>query len=152
VLKPNENAKVILTSTKIPIPTHTAIPPKLYRAQSNSPVYLPNFAHQDLACKWMGVAGQVFDRSGNPAKNIVVVANGKLNGKNLNAVGLTGSSNLYGPGGYEIVLGNSSLTAIGTLTLTVYGLNGVALSDPVPFNTIGNCQKNLILINFIPVR
>ena len=100
----------------------------------------------------MGVAGQVFDLSGNPAKNIVIIVDGKLNGANVNAIGLTGMTNLYGPGGYEVVLSDKPVASSGTLTLTVFGLDGIAVSAPVSFNTNADCQKNLTLINFSQVK
>jgi len=140
------------SATPIPSPTATAVALKPYQIQANSPVYLSNFAHQTQACKWAGVAGQVFDLSGAPAKNIVLVVSGKLNGANIYALGMTGTTHLYGSGGYEIVLGSTPVASTATLAMTVYGLDGVALSDSIPFNTVGDCQKNLTLINFKQVR
>jgi len=138
--------------SEMPTPTPTLAAGKPYQVQANTPIYLSNFAHQDLACNWMGVAGQVFDVSGNPAKNIIIIADGNLNGTHINSIGMTGMTSLYGPGGFEIVLSNKPAASSGTLTLTVYGNNGLPLSDPVPFNTVGDCQKNLTLINFQQVR
>jgi hypothetical protein len=140
-------------SKSIPISTSTPTAiPMPYQVQANTPIYLTNFAHQDKACNWSGVAGQVFDLSGNPVDNIVVIVGGKYNGTTINAIGMTGMTHLYGPGGYEIVLGDKPAASTAELTLTIFGLNGTALSDPILINTIGDCQKNLTLINFLQVR
>jgi hypothetical protein len=147
-----ENSQTVSKSAEVPSLTATIIPSKPYQVQSNTPVYLSNFAHQDKACNWMGVAGQVFDLNGSPAKNIVIIVSGKLNNAPVNAIGLTGMTNLYGPGGFEVELGTKPVASNGTLILTVYGLDGTAISNPVTFNTTADCQKNLTLINFNQVR
>jgi hypothetical protein len=148
----NNGEKRVSKEAVVSTSTPTAAQLKPYQVQANTPIYLSNFAHQDQACKWSGIAGQVFDLSGNPAKNIVLIVDGKLNGTRINAVAMTGMTNLYGPGGYEIVLGNAPVDSTAALTLTVYGLEGNPLSEEIPFNTNGDCQKNLTMINFQQVR
>ncbi|MCE1255740.1 MAG: hypothetical protein LWX83_19585 [Anaerolineae bacterium] len=120
--------------------------------QTGSPAYLPNFAHQDLACNWIGVGGQVFDLNGEPLKNVVLLVEGQFNGKKIAYVGVSGMTDVYGPGGYEIVLGSKPAATNGTLTVTVYALNGIRQSEMVSFNTIDDCQKNLTIINFKQVK
>ena len=137
--------KSVATVTPTVVPTPIGKP---FQIQSSTPAYLPNFAHQDQACNWLGVGGQVFDLNGAPAKNIVLVIDGKLSDQTISMVGMTGTTSQYGPGGYEIVLSAKPVATTGTLTITVYDLNGLAVSDPIPFNTLNNCQKNLALINF----
>ncbi len=96
-----------------------------------------------------GVAGQVFDRSGKPLANVVLVVEGVLNNTVVNGVGLTGANSAYGPGGYEIQLASSLINSIGSLRITLYNLSGIALSDSIPFNTYADCGKALIVMNFV---
>lgn len=121
---------------------------KPYKIQPNSPVYMQNFAHLDKVCNWMGVAGQAFDVSGQPVKNLVVVIEGFLNNQPIDMVDLTGLRTSYGPGGYEIVLSDGVISSSDSLFITLYSLNGEDLSLPVVFNTYADCNKNLIVINF----
>jgi hypothetical protein len=148
------------TSSPTPLPTNTSVPtvtpvpsetpiPKPYQVQPNNPLYLQNFTHPNLACDWLGVAGQVFDKSGKPLSDVVVVVDGSLSGQTLEQIGLTGKAVAYGAGGYELVLGNQAVASTSPLTIALYDLQGKALSDPFPFNSVADCKKNLILINFV---
>jgi len=141
------------TASPTPKPTNTTVPSdKPFQVQPNSPVYLQNFAHTDVGCQWMGVAGQVFDLSGKPMLNQVVVVEGFLNNKLVDSLTLTGLSTLYGPGGYEIKLGNSAIASTNSLFVTLYDLSGKALSLPVIINTYADCNKNLVILNFQKVK
>jgi len=148
------------TSSPTALPTNTSIPtvttvpsetpiPKPYQVQPNNPLYLQNFAHPNLACDWLGVAGQVFDKSGKPLSSLVVVVDGSLSGQTLEQIGLTGKALAYGDGGYELVLGNQAAASTSQLIISLYDLKGKALSDPFPFTSVADCKKNLILINFV---
>lgn len=144
-------------ATSTPAPTRrpdvstAATPPPgwfPYALQPNTPVLLSGFAHPDLSCQWMGVAGQVFAASGVPRTDVVVNITGTLNGKAFTFMGLTGAAKAYGPGGYEIKLSDQPLASAATLFIQLTDLQGKVLSDQIPFNTYQDCQKNLILFNF----
>jgi hypothetical protein len=146
-----------LTPSKTPLPTSTSTPTKTatkvvmqYAVQSNSPVYMQNFAHPELGCNWSGVAGQVFDAEGDPVENLVVVVEGTLNNQVVDLIGLTSGSlaSDYGIAPYEVQIASQVVASQGTLSVTVYDLTGKALSDPVSFNTYADCSKNLVLVNF----
>jgi hypothetical protein len=142
------------TPTNTPVPTETATPtataiPMPYGVQPNTPLYLQNFAHPNLSCNWLGVAGQVFDKSGKPLSGLVVVVDGAQSGKAFEQIGLTGKALAYGDGGYELVLGNQAVSSAGPFTITLFDVGGTALSDPFSFNSFTDCKKNLVLINFV---
>jgi hypothetical protein len=137
------------TLTRTPTLTLTPTPiPWQYIKQANSPLYMQNFAHTAEGCNWLGIAGQVFTTSGKTINNIVVNVSGTLNGKALDLLGMSGTSRAYGPGGYEIVLGNKPVDSTGVMTITLYDLNGVQLSDKLQFDTFSDCRKNLVIMNF----
>ena len=136
------------TPTNTPVPSATPIPMP-YGVQPNTPLYLQNFAHPNLACNWLGVAGQVFDKSGKPVPGIVVVVDGALSDKAFEQIGLTGKAPAYGDGGYELVLGNQAVASASPFTITLFDVGGTALSDPFSFNSFTDCKKNLVLINFV---
>ncbi|HMD89426.1 MAG TPA: hypothetical protein VKF38_09715 [Anaerolineaceae bacterium] len=162
-----QTAFVTATSTLTPVPTATFPPtitftptqtftptatattaPRVYIPQSTFPVYSQNFAHPEKGCNWMGAAGQVFDKNGKPVTNLVVSIVGTLPTSSVDMLGLTGLAKTYGSGGYEIVLSNTVVASSGTLFISIDDLAGNALTDAIPFNTIANCTKNLIIMNF----
>jgi hypothetical protein len=142
------SATPTFTKTVTVAPTATAS----FQIQTGSPAYMANFAHPDSGCGWQGVAGQVFDRDGAPIPNYVVKVSGIYAGKTVNLVALTGMSagKPYGIYGYEIVLGTQALISTNSLIIQVFDSNGVSITDPLKFNTYADCQKNLIIINFVP--
>ncbi len=144
------------TASPTPVPTNTpvlvntpTVTPKPNQVQPNTPSNLQNFAHLDKACNWMGVAGQAFDKTGSPVLNLVVVVDGMVSGKALDLLGMTGTAHAYGSGGYELVVGDKAVVSTGPLTIQLFDLAGKPLTDPFPFNTVADCKKNLILINFV---
>ncbi len=126
-------------------PTPTAYP---FGRQPGSPVFTLNFAHPELACNWMGVAGQVFDLESQPLDGILVEAGGTLNGEVVLGLAITGSIGTYGPGSYELQLSNRAIASQGTVWLRLMDFAGNQLSDIVSINTSSDCGQNLILLNF----
>lgn len=124
----------------------------LLGAQIGSPVGIPNFAHPELGCRWLGLAGQVLDIDELPVKDIVVEVGGTLNGFPVLGLAVTGESNPYGPGGYEIKLGDEPIASDGTIWAQVFDLDGNPISAPTYFPTYEDCEKNLILLNFVQAR
>lgn len=130
-------------------PTYTFTPVP-FTLQADSPVYIQNFAHTDAACDWLGVAGQVFGEDGSPQINLVLVVKGTIGQNVIDAIGVTGipEADIYGPGGYEILLANAPAQTEDSLRIQVFDLDGNALSEPVSFSTYSDCDKNLVVINF----
>ncbi len=148
---PTQTATSGLQAGGMPTATLNPVPPLpengvLYRADAVT--YKKNFAHPDRGCNWMGVAGQVLDSSGNPMINLVVVAEGVLQGKELLQVDITGLHDAYGPGGYEIALSDSAIATTNMVFVTVYDLDGSVLSSPVSIATRADCNQNLLILNF----
>ena len=138
--------------TQIPtqLPTRTN-PESLLKVQHGSPVAISNFAHPELGCNWMGLAGQIIDVDNQPIKDIVVEVGGTLKGIPIFGLAITGESSVYGPGGFEIKLGDEPSESEDTLWVMVYDLDGNKIISPVYFSTFSNCEKNLIVINFLKI-
>ncbi len=153
----------LITQTPLPqVPTATLAstrlvstsPPsgKPYAVQAVGPLYSANFANPAKGCAWQGVAGQVLRSNGEAITGIVVVVTGQLAGVKLDLVGLTGNQTTYGPGGYEIVLGNNPASSTKTVFIQLFDTKGAALSEPYAFDTYATCSKNLAIIIFQQVR
>ncbi len=140
------------TPTAVP-PTATVAPTAItekFTLQAATPIFMINFAHTILGCNWQGVAGQVFDASGNPLINYVVKVVGTYNGQPFSQIGVTGmvAGDPYGIGGYEIVLGSSAIASVDLLTIQLFDSQGKPVTNPLPFSTSANCGQNLVLVNF----
>ncbi len=132
----------LITPTKTPTST-----PNPYGFQSGV-FYTTNFLYPESGCSWLGIAGQVFDKNGNPVNNLVVSIKGELDGKAVDLLSMTGTALDYGPGGYEIKLADKAVASSGKLKLVLYDLQGNQLSDSLLLDTYTDCAKNLIIVNF----
>jgi hypothetical protein len=157
VLTPQENPIATEDVPAIPQPAHTepptfqnlqpdfAAPGFEYKKQSMSPAYLPNFAHPEAGCNWMGAAGQVFNAEGLPEGNLVIVVEGQIDGQFVEALGFTGLAKAYGPEGFEVVLSDQAQP--GMFWLQVFDVDSKPLSNMIGFEMTGDCEQNLALIN-----
>ena len=152
---PTEIPTELPTETPTEVPTETSIPqitatPFPFSLQTGSLVYIKNFAYPSDGCDWLGVAGQVFDEDGKPLINHVVGITGKIEGTVVDFIGVTGvpEANIYGPGGFEIQIADHIFASEKELSIQVFNLDGISISDSFPFDTYYDCEKNLVIINF----
>jgi hypothetical protein len=136
------------TESVVPAVTPAAAVPD-YHPQVGSPAWLPNFAHSDLGCNFLGVAGQVFDKNRVPVKMLVVEVGGSLGGNEILGLSLAGNAPVYGPGGYEIQVAGQPVGSSGSIWIQVFDLGGNPLSNRISFDTFPDCNRNMILINFV---
>ena len=128
--------------------SESAIAPQqnyLYGIQPGSPVRTSSWLHD---CKWMGVAGQVFNRTGNPVDNIIVEAGGRLIGQPVLGLSITGLENGYGSGGYEIMLAAQPLKSNQMIWIQLKDVAGHPLSPQIFIDTSEICSENLVILNF----
>lgn len=136
------------TNTLSPSVTPTELP---YTLQPGNPAYIENFAHPSDACDWLGVAGQVFNDQGEPMVKLVAFVKGKLGSKEIDKVAVTGipEADIYNPGAYEIQIAQKPIASNETLSIQIFDINGNPISEEIFFNTLADCTKNLIIMNFI---
>jgi len=120
------------------------------------PQYIPATTfHPDLACSWMGVAGQVIDVNGSPVQGLIIEVGGLLGGKKIGNPTLlqaTGLAIAYGDAGYEVKLADDPIASIGSLWIQVLDQAGLPLSEKIYFDTFEDCERNLVVIYFKQVR
>jgi len=120
-----------------------------------SPIAIANISHPELACEWMGVAGQVFDLSDSPIVGLLVQLGGNLSGSNIKGelISLTGVALNYGRAGYyEFTLADMPISSKQSIWLRILDQSGIPQSKKIFFDTFDTCDKNLIIINFKQVR
>lgn len=144
---PTETATEVPVATSTPQNTATPFP---FSLQTGTPVFIKNFAHPSDGCDWLGVAGQIFDEDRKPLLNHVVMITGKIEGTFVDFIGVTGvpEADIYGPGGFEIQVADHIFASEKALSIQVFNLDGFPISDSIPFDTLDDCEKNLVIINF----
>jgi hypothetical protein len=100
----------------------------------------------------LGIGGVVTSRAGNPLVGITISLSGSLDFTTYNQTTLSGAAPQYGNGGYEFYLGGTLTASQGNLYLQVVGEDGQPISDPIAITTYSDCQRNLILINFLQLQ
>ncbi len=128
-----------------PTPTRTrTLAPFPYVLQNGRPTYMANWSNS-AGCKWLGIAGQVFDLNGRAVQGLYV----HQEGGGLTQDGPTGSKPQYGTGGYEIFLADHVFNSTDTFKVQLRDGAGNQLSDWYAIPTYEDCTKNLILLNFV---
>lgn len=126
-----------LAPTALPTPTWTRSP-FTFTATINYQV------HPILTCDWSGAAGTVVDLKGRAARGYVVqitAADGTTRRVNV------GSSPDYGPGGWEVRLGERQ--ASGAWRIQLYSASNLEpASDAYDIVLPGLCPKNLAFVRF----
>jgi hypothetical protein len=162
IQKPSKTPLTVKTDGPTPFPSKTrlvSITPSLtptatpatwiYVPQTGSPKYTKNFAHPESACKWAGIAGQVFGPGGAPQTDVVAVVTGDSNGTPIDLLGLTGASVAYGTGAFEAEFPVGPVRTYETIKIQLFDIEGNELSAPFPFDTYSDCTKNLVVFNFV---
>ncbi len=129
------------TSEPIAAPTAYA-----YSLQEGSIGYTTQFAYPDLDCAWMGVAGTVFDAEGNAAEDMIVHVDGP-DGFAIDAI--AGTRLEFGPAGYEVTLANAPIDSDQMYVIQLLDVLGDPVSERYAVTTFDDCDRNLILINFV---
>jgi hypothetical protein len=133
-------------------PTPTRQPAGSPFALRNDPVAISaKIYHPEGACQlWLG--GQVFDLSGSPYVGVTIQLGGTLEYQPVYQLSLSGTALQYGPAGYEFKLAEKAVTSKRTLYVQLLDQNGMPLSSRIFFDTLSDCNNNLILINFKQVK
>jgi hypothetical protein len=153
---PTAQPSATFTETPSPTPEPTATPEPItqYSLQEGSPVALDaSVFHPELACNFLGVAGQAFGADDAPIAGLRVRVLGTLNGQSVDKTGLTGAASAYGPGSYyEIQLADAPAASDNSLQVMLLNEAGQTISDGFTFSTTAECSQNLILINFKEIQ
>jgi hypothetical protein len=134
------------TFTPLPVPDTPTLPPFPFAVANGGAIYIPHAG--DERCNWSAIAGTVSDQAGNPLQDYVIQVEGP-NG--LAETIRTGQIALYGPGGFELKLGDTPQASSYTLRLFSPD-GGTALSEVVTVLTRQTCTENVALVSFIQLR
>jgi hypothetical protein len=132
-----------------PIPTETGTPtptthPYPFKLVDEGVTYERYPFSSD--CAWLGIAGEVIDKDGEPVLGIPVVLNG---GGLQNVVTTSGDRPDYAPSGWEHFL--DSKVKEGTFTIQLYRVvnnQSFPISEAVQVHTRKDCRANLAYVVF----
>jgi hypothetical protein len=94
----------------------------------------------------MGIAGTVFDVDGNAAEDVIIHVDGP-DGFAIDAI--AGTRPEFGPAGYEVTLANVPVDSDQIYAVQLLDVFGQPVSDRYAVATFDDCDRNLILINFV---
>lgn len=98
-------------------------------------------------CDYSGIAGSVLDFDGQPLNGYTVW----ITGEEIDSRLTTGSSNLYGAGGFLLQVGDTP--EVRPYAAQVLAADGVTpLSEPVTFLSRDVCEYNVALVRFVQVE
>jgi hypothetical protein len=143
------------TRTPTPTPTDTPTPgpsptvtrtraPFPYTKTDDSPFYLQNFANT-AGCNWMGIAGEVLNREGQPVPSGQFRVHVWDSGVDERVP--VGGAPAYGPSGWEQFLFDSPVVRDYNVQLETTG--GTAVSQVYRVQSRASCNQNLIILNFV---
>lgn len=124
--------------TGTPPPTRSNYP---FALQNNEIIYTQYFFSSQ--CDWLGIAGLVVDKEGNPIVGLPVVLNG---GGLQNHVTYSGNAPAYGESGWEHSL--DIKVKEGDFSIQLYNNEPRPVSDQIHVHTRADCRANLIMIVF----
>ncbi|MFQ5406929.1 MAG: hypothetical protein ACE5FI_00715 [Anaerolineales bacterium] len=149
-LEPGADTPTPTATGPTPTPSATVAPtntlsPFQFTLQADGIQYTRNFVYPELDCNWMGIAGQVFDLNNKPLIGNLV----HLEGGGFSVDAITGTKSEYGPGGYEHILDSTPKDTTDEYVVQLLDPTGAALSDQIVVPTFADCNRNLILVNFV---
>ncbi|MCA9887014.1 MAG: hypothetical protein KC546_01525 [Anaerolineae bacterium] len=107
---------------------------------ANDVIYTTN--GNDQGCEWTSIVGTVQDTNGDAVDGYRVSIDDGINEQ----VVFTGSTPRLGPGGWELVLGQTLINGQYAVQLT--NTAGEAMSEPLLVDMVGDCASNVAIINW----
>lgn len=151
-------SQVISTPSKTPLPTETVIPTKTATARAMAFVsqLVGTFPHtmfySQYQCEdYLIIGGEVWDLRESPLKGLTVRLSGTYGGGSVDMSSKSGEINVFGQSAFGFILDNQQIKS-NSLSLQLFDENGQALSAKVNLSISGECDGNLVLVNFKQVQ
>jgi hypothetical protein len=150
------------TATRTPMATATTSAMPATPTVTTNPGGMPFDAKVDYlastvyypasGCNWFGVAGQVVDQNNTPILYLTVYLGGQVGSQVVGIPALSATAPIYGPSGFEFVLGNKPVASTQTLWIQLLDQQQLPFSNRIYLDTFDDCTKNLILVRFKKVQ
>lgn len=150
------------TLTPTPLPTNTPTPvatdtPETAAAETAESTEAPGFAFSLRSgqtiyitnpdgrggCRWSSIAGTVSGANGGALNGYQI----RVLGDGVDETAISGTASGYGPGGFEVQLGNEAVDA--EYAVQLFDPNGVPVSDVLKVSTSSRCDWNISVLRFV---
>lgn len=139
---PNAEGQIVIVATETPRPTSGA-PENVGPVYPFTLVEVGYVANENgLGCEWSSIAGSVTDAAGDGLTGFRV----RITGNGLNETIFSNTAPAFGPGGFELPLGQDATDAEYVLQLA--DAQGNPLSESFTLATRSACDSNVVVANF----
>ena len=121
-----------------------------YLYQPGTPVAINDYLQIEVSCGGMEIAGQVFNDN-EPSENLIIKVSGSLGYDDILVYAISGGEPRLGPSGYRINLSDQLVYSSNSIFIQLINSSGIPISPNLPVETYGDCDRNLIIVNFSKV-
>ncbi len=151
--------QVVLIPSNTPLPTQTVPPTPTSTPWSaafvirGTPEAFPHTLLYDrYACEeYLFIGGEVWDLRESPLKGLIVKLTGTYGGGVVDLSSESGEVDVYGQSGYGFVIDNKQIQT-NSLYIQLFDPQGNPLSAKVNLSISGDCDGNLLLVNYKQVQ
>ena len=154
---PTQTQTLEPTATRTPEPTLTYTPTPTEKPMpfviKGMPKGYPNeMLFPQYACEeYLFIGGEILDLREAPVFDLTVKLGGTYGGSLVDQTSVSGDVTVYGESGFGFALENLRIRE-SELTIQLFDANGEALSALTTLSITGNCDTNLVIVNYKQVR
>lgn len=145
------------TATQTPAPTLTYTPtptekPMPFVVKGTPSGYPNSMLFPQYSCEeYLFIGGEILDLREAPVFGLTVRLSGTYGGSLVDLTSVSGEFPVYGQSGFGFAIDNQRIRESG-LTIQLFDENGEPLSALTYLSITGNCDSNLLIVNYKQVR
>jgi hypothetical protein len=145
------------TATQTPEPTQTYTPTPTEKPMpfvvKGTPSGYPNaMLFPQYSCEeYLFIGGEILDLREAPVYGLTVRLGGTYGGSLVDMTSVSGDVTVYGESGFGFVIENQRIRE-SNITIQLFDENGEPLSALTYLSITGNCDSNLVIVNYKQVR
>lgn len=156
-ITPTQTQTLEPTATYTPEPTltHTPTPtekPMPFVIKGTPKGYPNSMLFPQYSCEeYLFIGGEILDLRDAPILGLTVKLGGTYGGSPVDLTSESGDVTVYGESGFGFVIENQRIRE-SDFTIQLFDANGEALSAQTYLSITGNCDSNLVIVNYKQVR
>ena len=138
--------------TEVIIPTKTATPQAMAFVSQLVGTFPHTMFYSQYKCEdYLIIGGEIWDLRESPLKGLTVKLSGTYGGGSVDMSSQSGEISVFGQSAFGFILDNQQIKS-NSLFLQLFDEDGQALSAKVSLSISGECDGNLVLVNFKQVQ